>query len=271
MRYASVAGQFYSGTETALLKEVQDCFLHRLGPGKVPTLAKPGARRIRGMVSPHAGLIFSGPVAAHGYAALASDGFPDVFVVIGPNHHGLGSGVALTTHDFETPLGPMKNDKELAMRMRTGIVDDSILAHRHEHSIEVQLPFIQFLDRDRKFVPISMMMQDPKSAAQVGQAIKFAIAGRDAVVIASTDLSHYVSPERAREMDALAIDRILDLDPKGLYDVVRKNRITMCGFGPVMAMLEAVQGTEAELLKYANSGDVRPMSEVVGYASIVVR
>ncbi|MDO9537699.1 MAG: AmmeMemoRadiSam system protein B [Thermoplasmata archaeon] len=271
MRYASVAGQFYSGTEAALLKELEDCFNHELGPGKVPELNKSGERRIRGIVSPHAGFMYSGPIAAHGFAALAEDGFPDVFVILGPNHHGLGSGVAITTHDFETPLGTMQNDKELARKIRTGIVDDSMLAHRHEHSIEVQLPFIQFFARDRKFVPVSMLMQDHKSATQVGKSVRDAIGDRDAVIIASTDFSHYISPEAAKEKDMLAIDRILDLDTKGLYDTVRKNRITMCGFGPVIAMLEAVQGSEAELLKYANSGDVKPMAEVVGYASIVVR
>ena len=271
MRYASVAGQFYPGTETALRKEVSDCFFHRLGPGRIPELKIGGQRRIRGMVAPHAGLIYSGPVAAHGYAALAEDGFPEVFVILGPNHHGLGSGVAITTHDFETPMGVMKNDKELATAIRKGIVDDSLIAHRHEHSIEVQLPFLQFFSKDCKFVPISMMMQDHKSAIQVGQVIREAIDGRDAVVIASTDFSHYISPEAARENDMMAIDQILKLNPKGLYDTVRKNRITMCGFGPVMAMLEAVGGTEAELLRYANSGDVQPMAEVVGYASIVVR
>ena len=271
MRYASVAGQFYAGTETALRKQIEECFLHELGPGKIPSVNEQGERKIRGMVSPHAGFMYSGPIAAHGYAALAEDGLPDVFIILGPNHHGLGSGVAITTHDFETPLGVMKNDKDLAMAIQKVIVDDSMLAHRHEHSIEVQLPFIQYFSKEIKFVPISMMMQDHKSAAQIGKVIRDAIGDRDAVIIASTDFSHYVAPEVAKEKDMMAIDQILDLNPKGLYDTVRKNRITMCGSGPVMAMLEAVQGSEAELLKYGNSGDVHAMSEVVGYASIVVR
>jgi hypothetical protein len=271
MRYASVAGQFYSGTETALRKEIEDCYTHPLGPGRIPKLNASGKRRIRGLVSPHAGYMFSGPVAAHGFAALAEDGFPEVFVILGPNHHGLGGGVAVTTHDFETPLGAMKNDRALAESMRTGIVEDSMLAHRHEHSIEVQLPFIQYFSGDARFVPVCMQAQDHRSAVQVGKIIRDAIGSRDAVVIASTDFSHYISPELAKEKDTLAIERILALDSKGLHDTVRKNRITMCGFGPVMAMLEAVGGSEAELLKYANSGDVRPMSEVVGYASIIVR
>lgn len=271
MRYPAVAGQFYAGSEISLRRQIEECFLHELGPGQIPELNPGGERRIRGIISPHAGYMFSGPVAAHGFAALAEDGFPEVFIILGPNHHGLGSGVAITTHDFETPLGIMENDKELASKLRHGIIDDTILAHRHEHSIEVQLPFIQYFAADKKFVPISMLMQDYKSAMEVGRIIRQAIGDRDAVIIASTDFSHYIAPEKARELDNLAIRQILDLNPKGLYDTVRKNRITMCGFGPVMAMLEAVRGSEAELLKYASSGDVRPMAEVVGYASVVVR
>jgi len=271
MRYPAVAGQFYEGTETTLRKQIEECFLHELGPGQLPEVNPKGERRIRGIVSPHAGFVFSGPVAAHGFAELAKDGMPEVFIILGPNHHGVGSGIAITTHDFEMPMGIMETDRELASALRKGQIDDTIQAHRHEHSIEVQLPFIQYLANDRKFVPISMLMQDYKSAAEVGQIIRQAIGNRDVVIIASTDFSHYVSPEKAKEQDNLAIQQILDLNPKGLYETVRKNRITMCGFGPVMAMLEAVQGTEAELLKYATSGDVRPMAEVVGYASIIVR
>ncbi len=270
MRYATVAGQFYKGTETGLRKEIEDCFLHKLGPGSIPALNPKRSGRIRGIVSPHAGYMYSGPVAAHGFAALAEDGFPRVFVIIGPNHHGVGSGVAVTAHDFETPLGIMKNDRDLAAAMKKDPIDNSMLAHRHEHSIEVQLPFIQYFSKNCMFVPVSMMMQDHKSAQRVGQIIREAVGERDAVVIASTDFSHYISPEQAREKDMMAIERILDLDTKGLYDTVRKNRITMCGFGPVIAMLEAVQGSKAELLKYANSGDITAMSEVVGYASIVI-
>ncbi len=270
MRYPAVAGQFYAGSEAGLRKQVEECFLHRLGPGTIPELNPKGQRRIRGIVSPHAGLVFSGPVAAHGYAELARDGFPELFIILGPNHQGLGSGIALTNHDFETPLGTMKNDKLLAEALVQGPIDSTILAHRHEHSIEVQLPFIQYFSNDSSFVPISMLMQDYKSATEVGRIIQEAVGNRDAVIVASTDFSHYIAPDKARSQDNLAIQQILELNPKGLYDTVRKNRISMCGFGPVMAMLEAVQGSEARLLKYANSGDVQPMAEVVGYASIVV-
>jgi AmmeMemoRadiSam system protein B len=270
MRYASVAGSFYAGDDRSLRRQVEDCFLHPLGPGGIPELSPAGERAIKGCVSPHAGYIYSGPVAAHNFAALAADGFPETFIVIGPNHHGSGSGVALTTQDFEMPMGVMRVDKDLASAIHKGLIDDDIIAHRYEHSIEVQLPFIQYFKPDSKFVPVCMLMQDHKTAREVGQVISEAIDGRDVVVIASTDFSHYIPPQKAKEMDGLAIQEILDLNPKGLEEVVRKNRISMCGYGPVMTMLEAVQGSEAKLLKYASSGDVTPMPEVVGYASIVV-
>jgi hypothetical protein len=271
MRYPAVAGQFYAGTESALRKQVESCFNHKLGPGKIPELNAKGERRIKGLVSPHAGYMYSGHVAAHGFAALARDGFPETFIVIGPNHHGIGSGVALTTHDFQTPLGVLEVDKELANALHKGLIDDDLEAHKHEHSLEVQLPFIQYLAPKAKFVPICMLMQDYETAGEVGQTIKKAIEGRDVVIVASTDFSHYVSPAAAKEKDAMALERILALDAKGLDATVKKNRISMCGYGPVMAMLEAVSGTKGELLKYATSGDVSPMPEVVGYASAVVR
>lgn len=271
MRYAAVAGQFYAGTEASLRKQVEDCFTHRLGPGKIPALNPSGERSIKGIVSPHAGFMFSGPVAAHGFSALAEDGFPETFIVIGPNHHGMGSGIAVTTQDFETPMGVVQIDKELASALHKGLIDDNPASHRHEHSIEVQLPFIQYFSKTARFVPICMLMQDYGSAAEVGRTIKETVAGKDVVVIASTDFSHYVSPEKAKKDDMLAIQQILDLNAKGLGETVRNNRISMCGYGPVMAMLEAVGGSKAELLKYATSGDIRPMPEVVGYGSVVVR
>lgn len=271
MRYPAVAGQFYAGTETTLRKQIDDCFHHTLGPGEIPPLDPSGERSIKGVVSPHAGYMFSGPVAAHSFRALANDGFPETFIVIGPNHQGMGSGVALTTHDFETPLGVMETDKELAAALHKGLIDDDFTAHKYEHSIEVQIPFIQYFSKTAKFVPICMLLQDYETAAEAGKVIAEAIKGKDVVVIASTDFSHYVSPEKAEQDDMLAIQQILDLNAEGLEKTVRSNRISMCGFGPVMAMLEAVGGSNAELLKYATSGDIRPMSEVVGYAGIVVR
>lgn len=269
VRVPAVAGQFYEGGKERLIEEVEECFLHKLGPGKLPELRK-GDRKIKGAVVPHAGYVYSGPVAAHVYRALADDGFPETFVILGPNHTGHGSGVALTTHTFVTPLGDVPVDTELAKRIAQDVIDDDIAAHRYEHSIEVQLPFLQYIKKDIRFVPICMAIQDYRMAARVGEIIGKAIAGKDVVVLASTDLSHYEARKIAERKDMAVIDAILKLDPKLVYNSVNKYDVSMCGYGPVIAMLTAVKGDKATLLKYATSGDVSPMPDVVGYAAIVV-
>jgi hypothetical protein len=268
VRYPAVAGQFYAGKEASLRREVEACFTSPIGPGHLPTL-RSGARKIVGAVVPHAGLVYSGPVAAHVYAALAEDGFPDTFVIIGPNHNGIGAGVATTLEDFETPFGVVSIDQDIASKLK-GVVENDPVSHRFEHSIEVQLPFLQYIKRDIKIVPISMGFQDYETAVETDKTVRKAIAGHDVCIIASTDFSHYIPPEKARQLDTKVIERILALDPKGMYDTVAANDVSMCGYGPVMTMLLSCEGKEAKLLKYANSGDVHPMDTVVGYAGIVI-
>jgi AmmeMemoRadiSam system protein B len=209
-------------------------------------------------------------VAAHLYDRIASDGPPKSFIVLGPNHTGMGTGLAISSQDFATPLGVARIDKELAKALRRDLVDEDDEAHRQEHSIEVQLPFIQYISQDFSFVPVCMGFQDIDSAISVGNTISAAIKGRDVVVIASTDFSHYVTPNVARKKDGMALEAIKAMDPKALYDVVRDQDISMCGYGPVMAMMTACKGGKATVLKYGNSGDVHPMREVVGYASVVI-
>ncbi|MFQ5909296.1 MAG: MEMO1 family protein [Thermoplasmata archaeon] len=270
MRYPAVAGQFYSSTEEALSEEIDSCYRSPLGPGELPQLGK-GPRSIRGLVVPHAGYIFSGPVAAHAYSALAKDGFPKTFIIIGPNHGGMGSPVALTTQDFLTPLGEVEVNKEVAGELvKKGVADD-ILAHRYEHSVEVQLPFLQHISKDFDFVPVCMMDQEYRTAKELGELLVDVISGRDVVVIASTDFSHYVPQNVAQSKDNEVIQRILGLDPQGMNKTRVKHSVSMCGYGPVMATLVAARGTNAELLRYATSGDVRPMQEVVGYGAVVIR
>jgi AmmeMemoRadiSam system protein B len=270
MRRASVAGQFYAGDGPSLRRQIEQCFTGPLGPGRVPKLNPKGDRNIVGGVAPHAGYMYSGMVAAHLYARLAEDGFPESFVILGPNHTGMGSGIAITSQDFETPLGVVKIDMELAKQLRKGLVDDDTQSHRAEHSIEVQLPFLQYLSPDVKFVPICMGFQDLEAAMSVGEQIGDAMKGKDIVVIASTDLSHYVPASVAKKKDTLVMNSIKAMDPKGLYEVVRDEDISMCGYGPVIAALTACAGGKASVLKYANSGDVHPMHDVVGYTSCVI-
>ncbi|MBU3901853.1 MAG: AmmeMemoRadiSam system protein B [Candidatus Thermoplasmatota archaeon] len=291
MRYPAAAGSFYPCDENALKKQIEECFTHKLGPGEIPVY-KRGERRIKGCVVPHAGYVCSGPVAAHVYSALANDGFPETFIIIGPNHTGYGSPVALTTESFNTPLGDVCVDKDLAKELLNTIIDNDIDAHRYEHSIEVHLPFLQYtrklfqrnqrkvfecresnfptIKKDFSFVPVCMGMQDYKTAKEVGSIIKDVIKDRDVVVIASSDFTHYEPKEVANRKDKMAIDAIINLDSKKLFEVVKQNNITMCGCGPVMSMIEAVNGKKATLLKYATSGDIQPMNDVVGYAGIIV-
>lgn len=267
VRQPAVAGKFYPRTERQVREEIDHLYDTYLG--RRPVLNRNGPRNIVGLVVPHAGYVYSGPVAAHAYAALAEDGFPEAFIVIGPNHSGVGMPVAMTTEDFDTPLGRVNINKDIVSRLGRLVADDP-MAHRYEHSIEVQLPFIQYIKEDVTFVPISMAAQDHETAAEVADEIKAACEGRDVVIIASTDFSHYVPAQVAARQDRPVIDRILALDPEGVYDTVIRKNVSMCGYGPVMAMLMASGGKRAELLKYGNSGDVSPMEDVVGYAAIKV-
>ena len=277
MRPPVVAGQFYAGTKASLLKQIEWCYTHPYGPGKIPQ-AQAGPRRVVGLVSPHAGYMYSGPVAAHGFAFIAQDGMPSSVVIIGPNHTGAGSGVSImTSGTWQTPLGAVEIDKQLAssIKQSSDIIDEDIVAHEGEHSLEVQLPFLQHLFGDKfKMVPICMMMQDRETSEEVGRAIAKAAAKKDIVVIASTDFTHYEPQQSAVVKDGKAIDNILALDWHGLMRTVEDENITMCGYGPVSAMLKAAKelgAKKAKLLKYATSGETAvPMSQVVGYGSIAI-
>src|SRR3989454_1116971 len=169
MRYPAVAGAFYERSRDALLRQIKECYTHPLGPGRLAEV-RAGPRRLVGLVVPHAGYVYSGPVAAHSYAALAADGWPKSFVIFGPNHHGQGAPLALTEHDWQTPLGTAMVDKGLHDALAKPPLEEDILAHRDEHSIEVQLPFLQELSDAVRFVPICMAFQEYDLAAEGGQA-----------------------------------------------------------------------------------------------------
>ena len=286
MREPAVAGTFYRRGRDILREQVGKCFSHPLGPGRIPALAKAGARRLKGAIFPHAGYEYSGPIAAHSAGALATDGFPPSFVIIGPNHRGFGSDIAVGTETFQTPLGKVDVDTELARQIIGGGIDEDPVAHIEEHSIEVQLPFLQFFGREFRFVPVCMGNQDIESAMLLGERIAAAAADRDVAIIASTDFTHagpgYGHPaprgmragDYARQEDKKASDRILAMDPRGLVETVRKNRITMCGYGCVAAMLVATQklgARKATLLKYATSADVSGDDDMaVGYGAFII-
>ncbi len=278
IRKPAVAGFFYPSDKKSLIKSIEECFKHTLGPRDLPSVNKRGSRRIIGLVCPHAGYMYSGPVAAHAYYMLAKDGIPKSFIILGPNHQGIGSVIATVSSGlWETPLGHIKINEELAKRIvkLSGILDIDEEAHIYEHSIEVQLPFLQYLYGDKfTIVPITMLMQDLESSTILGRAIAKAIKDENVVIIASTDFTHYEPHESAKRKDTEAIKCILRLDPEDLYRVVSSMNITMCGVGPVMTMLVAAKelgASVAYLLKYATSGDITgDLSQVVGYGAIAI-
>lgn len=285
MREPAVAGKFYGGSKSFLRKEIEECFRHALGPGEMPKLNRNGERKILGAVVPHAGYVYSGPIAAHVYGALARDGFPEFFIIIGPNHS-YGREIAVTYEDFKTPLGVVRGNKDMAEAICGGIVEMDPASHEFEHSVEVQLPFLQYIKDDIQFIPIVMREQSIKASRSLGENIVKAFHGKDVVILASTDFTHCgmyygQSPPRgksaadyAKEQDSLAIDSIIKLDEKNLIETVERKNITMCGYGCVAAMMYAAKrlgAHKAKLLKYATSADVSGEKNIaVGYGAIII-
>ena len=277
MRDPVVAGRFYEGREEALRRQIEDCYRHSLGPGSLPEVNMRPPVAPAGWVVPHAGYLYSGPVAAFAFRDLATRGVPETVVVFGTQHYSTSS-VAVSYEDHRTPLGPCKVDQELAAAVTRGPIEHHEYVHEREHSLEVQLPFLQHLSPETRILPIAVGRISPERASEVGKVVREEMGDRPFAVLASTDFTHndfmHTATREDREWlaqrDQMAIDRILERDTKGLHDVVTDNRITMCGMPPVMAMLETLQGSSAELLKYACSAQVAPSSYVVGYASIRV-
>ncbi len=275
-RKPSVAGTFYEGDAEALRNRIEWCFHHELGPGEIPTLGD--KRGLKGAIAPHAGYVYSGPIAAHTYYKIAGDGFPETFLILCPNHTGMGSGVSIMKKgEWLTPLGSVKIDEEFAEALldRSNILDIDNSAHLMEHSCEVHLPFLQYFRSEFKIVPICMWMQDIETAREIGEAIADATtdSGTDALVIASTDFTHYESSEVAQKNDHKVLEAILSLNEARMYEIIYELNVSMCGYGPVATSIVAgkKQGAEeSELLKYATSGDLTgDYSSVVGYASII--
>ncbi len=281
VRQPAVAGQFYEATPDALRRRVEECFLHRLGPGSLPEVAEVGPKRILGLVSPHAGLMYSGPPAAHGYWHLAADGVPDTVVMFGPKHSWRVSGSAadvMAQGAWATPLGQTQIDEDLARRLldESRVLGESSRTHADEHSLEVQLPFLQYCFGNAfKIVPIAINHQELSVSEDLGAALARAMPDdRRVVVIASTDLTHQEPQHVAERNDRAVIEQIERIDPAGVFRVVQERGITMCGYGPVAALLvwaKQVGAAKAELLKYSTSGDIiGDTSSVVGYASMKV-
>ena len=267
IRYPAVAGRFYPDDPQVLREEVR-AYLSQT-PAQKPVHAL-------GCIAPHAGYIYSGHVAGAVFALLE---IPQRCIVMCPNHTGMGRALAIVSEgSWETPLGdvPIDGDFAAALKERCPLLQEDSLAHRSEHAIEVELPFLQARQPQVKFVPIAVGTSQFEFLEQLGQAIADAIAAQkdQALIVASSDMNHYESDAITRVKDESAIEPILKLDAKALYEVVTQQHISMCGFGPAIVMLTAVRklgATSAKLVKYATSGDISGDREfVVGYAGVIV-
>lgn len=265
IRQAAVAGQFYPGSSTALHSELQKL---------VPAVSHRQA--VIGCVAPHAGYVYSGSAAGQ---LLAGITIPRTVMILGPNHHGVGALAALSPEDgWQTPLGIVPLEKRLAGLVKKHIpaIEEDSTAHLYEHSLEVQVPFLQYIRPDVAIVPICLAFGDYAGCELVGAGLAAAIRefGEEVLILASSDMTHYESAEAAKQKDGLALDRLLVLDAQGLVHVCRTQKITMCGVIPAATMLVAAKqlgAAKAELVAYTTSGEVTgDTRQVVAYAAVKV-
>jgi MEMO1 family protein len=271
-RRPAVAGQFYPSDGAALTQVIERSFLDPRGPGELPVRHRNADRRIRGVVAPHAGYIYSGPIAAHAYAAIAAERPPATVLVLGVNHTGRGAPAALSARDWVTPLGLVPVDRELLHALNHRPIEVDETAHSREHSIEVELPYLQYVLPFPRFAALTVSMGPVGFLADVAAVVRQAVQGRDVLLVASTDFSHYIPADQARRLDRKAIDKILARDPNGLYSTVVDQNISMCGIAPTTVLLFATQDEtlKARLLRWGHSGEAEPMEDVVGYASLLL-
>ena len=265
LRNPAVSGMFYPSDRGKLSSQISSLF------------SQAGAQeKYRIVVSPHAGYVYSGLGAA---CAIGSLKTAKTFIILGPNHTGMGQEFSLMSHGvWRTPLGEAEVDQALAGELRkSGFLEEDDWAHASEHSIEVQLPFLQHRFGSFSFVPLCIMNEDYSQdfldkCEKLGELIGLLMKEKDIGLIASSDFSHYVPALSAKKYDMQAIERITGLDTKGLFNTLKKNRATVCGYGPIAAAMAAARALglkSGELIRYMNSGDVtKDYSSVVAYAAI---
>ena len=266
IRRPVVAGQFYLASPQRLMTQVEQYI--------IKDVEKENAV---GIVSPHAGFIYSGQVAGAVYSKI---NIPKKIIILGPNHTGLGSEASIILDgEWEMPNGNIKVDSQLAAKIAeySEIIEEDYMSHLREHSLEVQLPFIQFFTNEFSIVPICLSIHRLEDCIEIGNSLAKAIKDieKKVLIVASTDMTHYESHQTAKQKDQMAIDKILELDAEGLYETVRSNRISMCGVIPTVTMLitcKQLGANQANLIKYMTSGDTSgDYSQVVGYAGIIIK
>ena len=274
IRTPAVAGMFYPSEKNELKNMVHDCFLNSFGPGKLAP--SESTQKIFGVICPHAGYIYSGPIACHSYYAISSEPV-DLFIIVGPNHWGIGCSVA-TMKDckWETPLGHVQVDSEMAEELAniSEMVELDFFSHTREHSLEVQIPMLlEVYSNEFKILPIILVNQNQEAAQDVGVAISKLAHKKKTMIIGSSDFTHYEENEFAHEQDESLIEPILKLDVDQFYKVLHEKKVSACGYGAIAATMVACKelgAKKGELLKYATSGDITgDKSSVVGYGSII--
>ena len=276
IRQPAVAGMFYNLNPELLKKQIKSCFNHELGPKKIKQ------EKFIATVVPHAGYPYSGPVAAWSYSKIPKCNY----IILGPNHRVFSSRFGLMKEGvWKTPLGSVKIEDKVTSKLidNSPLIEYDILAHESEHSIEVQLPFLQYrFEEDFKFIPISVINEYPsfdflEECKVVGKAIADVIKKekKQWIIIASSDFSHYILYESAYSTDKYIIDAILKLNEKDFFLRLQEKNASVCGFGPIaiaMIVSKKLGAKKGELLKYATSGDViGDKGSVVGYASIILK
>ena len=272
IRRPAVAGRFYDARPDVLAARIDASFERNDAAAGTASVSGKAA----GVIAPHAGYVYSGETAVCAIDALL---FADTYILIGPNHTGIGTPVSISFDDWETPLGTVRFDSDLADRFAGSIAVPDASAHLYEHSLEVQLPLLQRkFERagrpsDFRIFPICMGLQDPETAREIGLILRQILSenagSKKIAVLASSDFSHYIPAARAEEIDRRLIDRILAGDVSGFYDEIDRRSSTLCGFGPIAALMTALCGTcTARLTAYTNSGHVSgDDTSVVAYAA----
>ncbi len=268
IRTPAVSGRFYPSDPKKLALEIDQFAAAGQAEKKTPVL---------GCIVPHAGYMYSGHVAGAVYGAIE---IPVRCILLGPRHFPGGEAMAIISEgSWQTPFGDAQIGSELAAKLKQScpLLHEDRVAHQREHSLEVQIPFLQRLAPDLRFVPVVLATHRYQDLEVLGHAVAQVMAAQKnrVLLIASTDMNHYESDAITRVKDRKAIDRILALDPRGLYDTVNSEDISMCGYAATVAMLVSMRdlgATQAELVRYATSGDITgDRDEVVGYAGLIVR
>ncbi len=277
IRNAQYAGSFYPSNPDHLLQSIENSFTSSLGPQQLPNKDQVATDPFPYLLVPHAGYMYSGPIAAWSYLELSKYPLPSTVIILGPNHTGLGVdiGVPNKVQSWKTPLGEVEVNHELLEELvnSSSLIQKSDESHAREHSIEVQLPFLQYIfDKQFNFVPIAMLNQGYDASMTLGEIIAKVSHGKNVLVIASSDFTHFESHDTATKKDNLILEAIEKMDSKEMYDIRLRLNVSMCGYGPIAGTIEAARRMgrkNARLLRYATSGDTSgDKSSVVGYGAV---